>query len=196
VNFEGKLFDGEHERILDDETFNRVQEQLKRNGRRGGRKAGNTYGGLLKGLVRCGSCSVGMTHTYVKKNVNTLYRYYVCINAHQRGWNTCETKSVSAPELEGAVIEHLRRFVQQPAMLSGVLGRLEEMRRESKDTPITDPANVQEALSRFEPLWEHLTTSEKERFIRALVTEVRYDGRTGSVTVGFRSEAVKELCEK
>ncbi len=194
VKFEGKLHDGEHERIVDDETFNRVQEQMSRNGRRGERKARNKGGALLKGLVRCG-CGAAMTHTYVQKK-QTRYRYYVCIMAHQRGWNKCETKSVSAPELEGAVIDNLRRFVQQPAMLSGVLRRLEEMRRESSEIAMAEPADVQEALARFDPLWEQLNLAEQERFIRALITEVQYDGPTGTVTVGFHSEGIKELCEQ
>ena len=195
VRFEGNVCDGEHERIIDDKTFNRVQEQLQRNGRRGGRSVRNNCGGLLKGLVRCGSCGAAMTHTYSRKK-KTLYRYYVCITAHQRGYSACETKSVAAPLLEDAVVENLRRFVQQPAMLSGVLRRLEEMRREANETAITEPADVQKALLNFEPLWEQLTTWERERFIRALITEVRYDGRTETVTVGFRSEGIKELCEK
>jgi len=195
VRFERKVFDGEHERIIDDKTFNSVQEQLNRNGRRGGRSVRNKCGGLLKGLVRCGSCGAAMTHTYSKKK-KTLYRYYVCITAHQRGYKSCETKSVPAPLLEDAVVENLRRFVQQPAMLSGVLRRLEEMRREANETVITEPADVQNAMLKFEPLWEQLTTWEKERFIRALISEVRYDGRTEMVTVGFHSEGIKELCEK
>ena len=195
VRFEGKIFDGEHDRIIDDNTFNRVQEQLNRNGRKGGRTAAKKCRGLLNSLVRCASCGAGMTHTYVKKD-QTLYRYYVCVTAHQRGYSACETKSVPAPLLENAVVENLRRFVQQPAMLSGVLRRLEEMRQESNETEITEPADVQDALLTFEPLWEQLTNAERERFIRALITEVRYDGRAETVTVAFHSEAIKELCQK
>jgi site-specific DNA recombinase len=195
VKFEGKLCAGEHERIVDDDTFNRVQERLNRNGRRGGRRVGNKYGGLLNGLVRCGSCGVGMTHTYVRKK-QTLYRYYVCINAHQRGWNSCETKSVSASLLEGAVIENLRRFAQQPAILSSVLRLLEALRRESGEEQLAEPADVEQAILRFDPLWEQLTSWQKEQFIRTLVAAVKYDGRTGTVTVGFHSEGIKELCKE
>ena len=57
-----------------------------------------------------------------------------------------------------------------------------------------DPGEVQQALEKFEPLWEHLTTWEQERFVRALVSEVQYDGRTETVTVGFRTNGIKELC--
>lgn len=193
IRFKGELLPGEHEAIVEADTFNQVQEQLNRNGRRGGRNVGNKYLGLLKGLVRCGSCGAGMTHTYVKKK-DTVYRYYVCITAHKQGWNVCPTKSVSAPSLEDAVVENLRRFALQPEILSGVLRKLEEIRRESKHAPVTDPAKVQDVLARFDPLWTQLTTREKERFIRALVATVKYDGPTGMVTVGFHSESIKEIC--
>jgi site-specific DNA recombinase len=193
VRFEGKVLAGEHERIIDDETWNRVQEQLKRNGRSGSRTR-NKYGGLLKGLVRCANCGVGMTHTYVRKKT-TIYRYYVCIKAHQRGWNKCPTRSVSAPQLESALISQIRGIAQTPAMLSEVLRQLEESRQQSgTDVPINDPEEVRQALMRFDPLWEELTTAEKERFIRVLVKEVRYDGPNQIVTVGFRSEGIKALC--
>jgi hypothetical protein len=136
-----------------------------------------------------------MTHTYVRKK-QTLYRYYVCINAHQRGWNSCETKSVSASLLEGAVIENLRRFAQQPAILSSVLRLLEALRRESGEEQLAEPADVEQAILRFDPLWEQLTSWQKEQFIRTLVAAVKYDGRTGTVTVGFHSEGIKELCKE
>jgi site-specific DNA recombinase len=196
VRYEGKLFDGEHDRIIDDDTWNLVQEQLNRNGRRGGRNVRNKCGALLKGLVRCGSCNCGMIHTYAQKR-ETLYRYYVCVNAHQRGWNKCETRSVSAPILEGAVIEQLRGIARNPAMLSEVLRRLEQNRQRDggASTPTADPEDVREALLKFDPLWDQLNTWEQERFIRTLVKEVRYDGPSQIVTVGFRSEGIKELCQ-
>ena len=37
VEYGGKVYDGEHERIVDDDTWNKVQTALNRNGRRGGR---------------------------------------------------------------------------------------------------------------------------------------------------------------
>jgi DNA invertase Pin-like site-specific DNA recombinase len=32
-----------------------------------------------------------------RKAPNKLYRYYVCVNAHQKGYNQCPTRSASAP---------------------------------------------------------------------------------------------------
>jgi diphthamide synthase (EF-2-diphthine--ammonia ligase) len=112
---------------------------------------------------------------------------------HQRGWNKCPTRSVSAPELEGAVIQNLQRFARDPAMLSEVLRRIEESR--PFGTPAIDPADLQGALSKFDPLWNELSTREQEHFIHSLVAAVKYDGTTGDVTVSFRSEAIKNICE-
>jgi len=255
VDHGGKVYEGEHGRIVDDEIWDRVQRTLGRNGRRGGRNVGNKHGALLKGLVRCASCDVGMIHSWVSKQ-SRVYRYYVCVKAHQRGWAQCETRSVSAPVLEEAVLSQLRGLGRDPAVLRSVLGEIEQRRaveiallgREQADaeaqiksaaremaevapqaahTPsalerlaqlqdharhlnerladvrgqlervddaTTDPATVDAALREFNSLWEQLSTSEQERFIRILVDQVRYDGRTGTVTVGFRSTAARDLC--
>lgn len=194
VAFEGKLIKGDHGPIIDDETFSGVQERLSRAGR-GGTRQRNKHGGLLKALLRCGCCGAGMTHTYVRKK-QTLYRYYVCNTAHQRGYNACETTSVPAPELERAVVAKIRAFAQSPEILSDVLQRVEHQRLELGESPPTDPAKLQEALRKFDPLWDQLSIPEQVRFIRVLVTEVRYHGRTGTVTVGFRSQVIQELCEQ
>ncbi len=256
VEYGGTVYEGEHERITDDDTWNRVQSVLSRNGRLGGRNIGNKHGALLKSLVRCGSCNVGMIHTYVKKK-NKLYRYYVCVKAHQRGWAQCETRSVSAPVLEEAVLDQLRGIGRNPTVLRTVLREIEErrqrdiqeVRREEADIELelkkitqemsaiapmastvpsatdrlaelqdrarylnnrmpellsqsvrieseaADPKDVEAALQEFDPLWEQLSTWEQERFIRALVDQVRYDGKNGTVTVGFRSTAARNLCD-
>jgi site-specific DNA recombinase len=256
VAYGGEVYEGEHERIVDDDTWNRVQSALSRNGRRGGRNVGNKHGALLKGLVRCASCDAGMIHSYVSKK-NRFYRYYVCVKAHQRGWAQCETRSVSAPALENAVVEQLRGIARNPAVLRAVLRQIEERRLQDKasiekekaaievelkkiaqqtgDTAAmagglrmaanelvqlqdrmnhlsrrladiqqqmagieaerANPKDVEAALHKFTPLWEQLSTWEQERFIRTLVEQVRYDGRTGTVTVGFRSRGIRELCQ-
>lgn len=258
VEYGGQVYQGEHERIVDDQTWNQVQTALNRNGRRGGRSIGNKYAALLKGLVRCASCGVGMIHTYVNKK-DRLYRYYVCVKAHQRGWAQCETRSVSAQALEDAVVEQLRGVGRNPAVLREVVRQIDAHRRKesteietekstiegelkriaqdmkrtvaaagtasSADVATTRLAELQERVSRltarlaeirqqlaamdaegvdiqdveaalddFGPLWEQLSTWEKERFIRALVEQVRYDGKTGTVTLGFRSRGIKDLC--
>ncbi len=180
---------------MDDETWNTVQTMLSRNGHRGGRNIGNKHGALLKGLVRCATCDVGMIHTYVGKK-NRVYRYYVCVKAHQRGWTQCETRCVSAPALESAVLEQLRGVGSNPAVLRSVLQKVNEHQHGEADGDLrpANPKEVEAALHAFDPLWAQLSTWEQERFIRTLVDQIRYDGRTGTVTLGFRSSGIKNLC--
>jgi len=107
VRHHGEIYPGEHERIVSDLIWNQVQKRLTRDDRRGRHHISDPCGALLKGIVHCASCDVAMTHTYAQKKGKPLYRYYVCGKAHRQGWQKCETRSVSAPALEQAVIGQL-----------------------------------------------------------------------------------------
>ena len=254
VDFGGQIYDGEHAGIVDPAVWQRVQEQLRLNGRTGGREVRNRYGAVLKGILRCGSCEVGMAHTYTQKAENKLYRYYVCINAHQRGYDRCQTRSVSAPQIERAVIDQIRGIAANPSVIAEVLRQLDEqtstqrealerekrvMERElsrltgeipnllrvggqhltdrmaelqeriavlkeqlrvvheqlaEKSDQSADPAGVVQALREFDGLWEQMKPREQEKFVKTLVEQVSYDGRTGKVTVGFRSGVIQQMC--
>ena len=126
VSHRGQLYDGEQTQIVNTEVWQRVQQRLKSNGRIGGYEIRNKYGAILKGILRCKSCDAGMIHTYTKKTANKLYRYYVCVTAHQRGWNKCPTRSVSAPAIEEAVVAQIRGIGASPAMIEAIVGELEE----------------------------------------------------------------------
>ena len=88
------------------------------------------------------------------------------------------------------------RLAQLHARVAELEGRLHKIRHELDAATLrpTDPGELKQALEKFELLWEHMTTWEQEKFIRALVKEVRYDGRTGAVTLSFHSSAIRELC--
>jgi site-specific DNA recombinase len=45
------------------------------------------------------------------------YRYYVCLRANQRSGDGCTTRAVSAPVVEEAVIESVRRFALAPEVV-------------------------------------------------------------------------------
>src|SRR5690606_15092231 len=85
------VYEGEHEPIVPQELFDRAQALLRRNRHTGGKYAHgrNKNNAMLRGLVRCASCGVSMTHHFTTKNGKTRYRYYVCANAQKRGWASC-----------------------------------------------------------------------------------------------------------
>ena len=172
VRHAGETYPGEHERIISDKIWGEVQKRLSRDDRRGKHHILDPCGALLKGMVQCASCDRPMIHTYAQKKGKPLYRYYVCGKAHRHGWQQCETRSVSAPVLEHAVIERL----------AGMAGNASDLERNE----------VVLALDRAGISWSQFTEDGRQRFIRTLVKQVRYDGRSGSVTVQFDPEAFRE----
>jgi site-specific DNA recombinase len=162
VRHHGETYQGEHKGIISDGIWRETQRLLSRDNRRGRHHVLDPCGALLKGMVHCDSCDVPMTHTYAQKKGKPLYRYYVCGRAHRQGWAQCETRSVSAPALEQAVIN------QVAAMADA--SEINQVRR---------------ALEREAAPWSQLTEERKTIFLRTLIKQVRYDGRTGTVSVRF-----------
>ncbi|MBU1319814.1 MAG: recombinase family protein, partial [candidate division Zixibacteria bacterium] len=124
VDYKGTIYEGEHDAILDADIWQRVQDTLRRNGRTGGKDVRNRYGALLKGLLYCVPCGTGMIHAYTQRK-NKRYRYYVCLNAQQRGWSSCPTKSVNAQEVESAIIEHIRGIGRDETIIAETLARVQ-----------------------------------------------------------------------
>jgi site-specific DNA recombinase len=89
VDHKGVLYAGEHDRIIDQDTWDRVHEILQRNGNDKGATVRNNLGALLRGLLFCVPCGAPMMHTYTMRK-SKRYRYYVCYNAQQQGWQNCD----------------------------------------------------------------------------------------------------------
>ena len=120
ISFQGEVYEGQHEAIVDEELFGRVQSMLDRNRHSGGKFQRNKHGALLRGLVRCGHCGCGMSHHYASKK-NRLYRYYVCARAQKRGWASCPYPSLPAGDLEQFVVDQIRETCQDADLLKDVV---------------------------------------------------------------------------
>jgi len=118
ITYKDEVFEGEHPAIVDAEIFRCVQALLRRNGQSGGKHVRNRYGALLKGLLYCRPCGCAMMHTYTTKKNGRRYRYYVCLNAQKRGWHTCPSKSVPAPEIEKFVVDQVRTIGKDPGVVA------------------------------------------------------------------------------
>ena len=59
---------GQHQAIVDEEVFDRVQSQLREIGFNRGNRMPSEHGGLLKGHIRCPNCNVAMVHNLTKRN--------------------------------------------------------------------------------------------------------------------------------
>jgi site-specific DNA recombinase len=107
VNHKGQIYAGEHPPIVSEDLWERVHVRLRRNAADRGTSVRNKHGALLMGLLHCTPCGCAMTHAYTAKGAKR-YRYYVCVQAQKRGWDTCPTKSVPAAEIERFVVDQIR----------------------------------------------------------------------------------------
>jgi site-specific DNA recombinase len=145
IRYKDEVHSGEHAAIVDAPRFSQVQELLQSNGRSGGRAVRNKHGALLKGLLRCATCNSAMAHSFTTKAVQGAgnqakgstastkrrYRYYVCTQAQQRGWNACPAPSLPAEQIEQFVIEQIKRIGRDPALVAATLA---ETRRQSQES--------------------------------------------------------------
>jgi site-specific DNA recombinase len=120
VRHREEIHPGQHERIVDEDVWQRVQAVLMRNGRTGGSAVRNKHGALLKGLLRCEPCGCSMGHAYSTSG-SKRYRYYVCLNAQKRGWSTCPSKSVPAGDIERFVVDQIKAMGKDPAVLAATV---------------------------------------------------------------------------
>jgi site-specific DNA recombinase len=125
IEFQGTIYDGEHEAIVDTALWQKVRDLLRRNGTTGGKDVRNKHGALLKGLLYCVPCGTPMGHAYTSRKPK-IYRYYVCLNAQKRGWDSCATKSINAHEIETAVIAHIRGIGTNPTVLAETVTKVRE----------------------------------------------------------------------
>ena len=155
VRYEGQIYSGEHEAIIDEETFKRTQTLMDQNHRMRKVTKNVDCTGLLSGLLHCKVCGTFMTHTYTIKNANRKYRYYVCTNAQKLGHSSCPTKSVNSKAIEDAAIDCLREIFS-------------DRRKREKHT------YKQEIDTLCSSAWDTLYPQEKRNIIRILVKEFDY----------------------
>ena len=101
------VYDGEHQAIVDKETWDLVQAKLRFNAVTGGSEVNNMHGSLLKGLLWCKGCNRPMLHSFSTQNTKR-YRYYVCSHAQDRGYDRCDSKSIPADQLEQFVVGRIK----------------------------------------------------------------------------------------
>jgi len=139
--FQGALYPAEHEAIIEQDLFDKVQQQLKANGRSGGVEVRNKYGALLRGLLRCKGCDSAMAHTFCQGKARNAHRYYRCIHSMKNGRDSCSAGLLPATEIERVVVDEVRGLARDEALLNQVLadadaalgGELADARRERDD---------------------------------------------------------------
>ena len=114
VRYKNEVHPGEQPAIVDPGTWQQVQALLAHNGQAQAVALRTRSRALLQGLLYCWPCGCAMTPAHVT-NGNKRYRYYTCTAAQKKGWHTCPSQSVPAPELERFILDRIAQHARDVA---------------------------------------------------------------------------------
>lgn len=102
VRYRGVEYAGSHQPLIDETTWERVQQLLAAKDHSGERQ--RTHPHYLKGSLFCGSCGSRLIVSKNKNRYGTVYSYFVCLGRHQKR-TTCTSRYVAIEAVEQAVID-------------------------------------------------------------------------------------------
>lgn len=123
IQWKGNVYEGRHEAIINPDTFDKVQEELKRRSEKyADKKHPFQRTSMLGGLLWCGNCGA---RYFVKQNtskrpgITPAQRYYTC---YSRGKTTksmikdpsCKNKSWNVKDLDKVILDEIRKLAVNP----------------------------------------------------------------------------------
>ncbi|WP_303859867.1 recombinase family protein [Alkalibaculum bacchi] len=133
-NEEYILVKGEHEAIIDEEDWDRVQLLMNKKSF----KPSRVYDGefLLTGILKCPVCGYSMVRGrghYKSKTTGavTIYQYYQCGNFHNKGSAVCTANSIRQEYIEEAVLNRINEVTINTKIVEDVVQRLNEERNKN-----------------------------------------------------------------
>ena len=170
-----KIFLNTHEPIVDEDTFNRVQE-LRKNKRRPTR-TGKTN--MFSGIVRCADCKAKMYYC-TTKNFEKRHDYFICSTSRTKGKEVCETHFIRAIILEQGVLHHIRTVMWLVAnyeeKFRAALGAMQKS--EMKKALASKKKQVSQIERRIDEL-DRLFKKVYEDYANQRLSEARYEMLSG-----------------
>ena len=122
VRYKGVLYPGKHEPLINQETWQRVQELLTARNISGERRRDHEH--YLKGSIFCGQCGSRLIVTHAKGRGGT-YPYFICIGRQEKR-TTCEQRALRIELVEEAIVKHYATVELPADELSSLRAMLEE----------------------------------------------------------------------
>lgn len=170
VRHKKAVYPGEHQAIIDEVLWKRVQTLMARNAGNGGREIKNRHGSILRGLLQCTPCGCAMTPSYACRNGKVRYRYYTCVHAQKQGWATCPSKSIPAGQIEQFVLDRIRGIGSDPGLQEEVMQILAGHHDEERDSLQAEERLLDREIKRWAQEAKNLVGQIKEGDVNTLVT--------------------------
>jgi site-specific DNA recombinase len=132
IRWNGKLYEGQHEPLIEKDTFEQAQQILARRFKDTTLRRGNPTPFLLSGLVRCQHCGRAYVGTSAHGRKGR-YTYYACSTRYKYGRARCEGERLPKERLERAVLSQLAAIYRDGQLVNDALTQAAE--RASADRP-------------------------------------------------------------
>jgi site-specific DNA recombinase len=125
IRWRDKLFDGVHEPLVDELTFQRAQAILRERGEDISRRRGNASDFLLSGVIRCGRCGKAYIGMSARGN-GGRYEYYACSGRQKHRPKACRNERLPRHKLEHAVFQQLAAPYRDTDLVAEALAQAEQ----------------------------------------------------------------------
>ncbi len=122
--------------LVDEETFDRVQQRLEDNKRFASRNT--KVPSLLQGLAACASCGYGYYRTSTTTTARKKIYYYRCLGSDDyryQGGRVCQNKPVRADYADRVIWDHVTALLADPSLIRAEISKRLERARTSD--PVT-----------------------------------------------------------
>jgi site-specific DNA recombinase len=151
--------------LVDEETFDRVQQRLQDNKRFAARST--RVPSLLQGLAACSSCGYGYYRTSTTTTARKKIYYYRCLGSDDyryQGGRVCGNKPVRADYADQVIWDHITGLLADPALIRAEISKRLERARTSD--PVTRKrGQLQQALAKTTASTAAMITAFSEQLI-------------------------------
>jgi site-specific DNA recombinase len=151
--------------LVDQDTFDRVQQRLEDNKRFAARNT--KVPSLLQGLAACASCGYGYYRTSTTTSSGKKIYYYRCLGSDDyryQGGRVCGNKPVRADYVDAVVWDHVTGLLADPALIRTEIDRRLERARTSD--PVTKKrGQLEQALAKTSASIAAMVTAFSEQLI-------------------------------
>ena len=122
--------------LVDEETFDRVQQRLQDNKRFASRNT--KVPSLLQGIAACAACGYGYYRATTTTTAGNKIYYYRCLGSDDyryQGGRVCGNKPVRADYADQVVWDHVTALLADPALIRAEIGK--RLQRARTPDPVT-----------------------------------------------------------
>ena len=139
INPDPIISEGQHEPIIDMETWNKVQVILKERSKKHNKIYDSEF--PLTGILKCPVCGAGMTISRStskrKDGTKKVFEYYSCGNWKNKGTSVCRSNSIRVEVADKYVINKIMTVINNKSILKKVIDNINK-NKSSKLQPTID----------------------------------------------------------